>query len=192
MRPSTYSNEEIIAAGNELLQAKTNITGYSLSIQLGGGRPDRLIKVWLAHLTENQNAETKLIELSESLEAALDNVLDTIKSNLSSFLVETDNRTNELAEKRIEIERVKFLESLCELEEKLSNADAVINKNEDYIDALHIEINELKRYQQRVLKLEKIVLQLETKELAYTNTVADKDRIISEQQARISELKQVA
>lgn len=192
MRPSTYSNEEIIAAGNELLKAKTNITGYSLSIQLGGGRPERLIKVWLAHLTENQNDETKLIELSESLEAALDNVLDTIKSNLSSFLVETDNRTNELAEKRVEIERVKFLESLSELEEKLSNADAVINKNEDYIDALHIEINELKRYQQRVLKLEKRVLQLKTKEQAFTSTVADKDRIIAEQQARISELKQAA
>ncbi|MDH2436627.1 DNA-binding protein [Pokkaliibacter sp. MBI-7] len=63
MRPAEFSPEEIIAAGEALVAAGRNVTGFALRQKVGGGNPNRLKQVW-----DESQAEVELLErqLSEA------------------------------------------------------------------------------------------------------------------------------
>ena len=42
MRPAEFSPEEIVAAGEALVAAGRNVTGFALRQKVGGGNPNRL------------------------------------------------------------------------------------------------------------------------------------------------------
>ena len=46
MRPAEFSPEEIVAAGEALVAAGRNVTGFALRQKVGGGNPNRLTKTF--------------------------------------------------------------------------------------------------------------------------------------------------
>lgn len=191
MRPSNYTDEQIIAAGNELKKENPakRITGHALSAKLGGGRPARFIQIWEKHQAELSEPDEQVIELPESLEFALETVLNTVKTNFTSFLIESDKQIQDKACRRIQKEKTKFDEQIQLLEEKLTDADHVINQNEDRIHLMSKDLKEVHKLQNKIVALEKVVIELKAKSEVHGSTIADKDRIIREQAARIEELK---
>ncbi|WP_206482996.1 DNA-binding protein [Thalassotalea sp. G2M2-11] len=191
MRPSNYTDEQIIAAGNELKNENPakRITGHALSAKLGGGRPARLIEIWESYQADLRGSDELVQELPESLEFALESVLSTVKTSFASFLLESDKQIQDKASCRIEKEKVKFDEQMQILEEKLTDADQVINQNEDRIYSMSKELKDVHKLKNKIVGLEKVIIELQAKAEVHNNTIADKDRIINEQAARISELK---
>lgn len=191
MRPSKYTDEQIIAAGNELKKENPvkRITGHALCVKLGGGRPARFIQVWERHQAEQLESDELVAELPESLEFALETVLNKVKTSFTFFLLESDKEIQDKANRRIEKEKVKFDEQMQLLEEKLTDADHVINQNEDRIHFMSKDLKVVHNLQSTIVELEKVVIELKAKSEVHDNTIADKDRIIREQAARIEELK---
>ncbi len=191
MRPSNYTDEQIIAAGNELKKENPakRITGHALSARLGGGRPARLIEIWDSYQAVQRDSNELVIELPESLEFALEAVLSKVKTSFTSFLLELDKQIQDKASRRIEKEKAKFDEQMQLLEEKLTDADHVINQSEDRIHLMSKDLKEVHKLKNKIVELEKVVIELKAKTEAHNNTIADKDRIINEQAARIEELK---
>tara|TARA_B110000211_G_scaffold235021_1_gene308540 strand:- start:1660 stop:2247 length:588 start_codon:yes stop_codon:yes gene_type:complete len=195
MRAPLFTDEEVITAGYEIKNDKTKkkrVTGQALSNQLGGGRPDRLLKIWESHISQEDVVSSEKLDLPTELENFLEEILDKVSLNLRSILVKSDAHINELANKRIEKEKAWCAEQANLLEEKLADADSVINKNEDSIDDLIDEIKTLEPYKHKAFEFEKLVIELQTKLEAYENSIIDKNRIITEQEARIVELKKAA
>jgi hypothetical protein len=193
-RTPLNTDAEVIAAGYEIKndKRKKRITGQALSNELGGGRPDRLLKVWESHISQEEVVSAEKLDLPEELEGVLEDILNKVSLNLRSVLVKSDAHINELANKRIEKEKLWCAEQVDFLEEKLEDADSVINKNEDSIDVLLDKIKTLEQYKDKVFEFEKSVIELRTKLEAYESSITDKNRIITEQEARISELKEAA
>lgn len=52
MRPAEFSPEEIVAAGEALVAAGRNVTGFALRQKVGGGNPNRLKQVWDEHFED--------------------------------------------------------------------------------------------------------------------------------------------
>jgi hypothetical protein len=195
MRAPLFTNEEVITAGHEIKNDKTKkkrVTGQALSNQLGGGRPDRLLKIWESYISQEDVVSSEKLDLPAELESFLEEILDKVSLNLRSILAKSDVHINELANKRIEKEKAWCAEQVNLLEEKLADADSVINKNEDSIDDLIDEIKTLEQYKHKAFEFEKLVIELKTKLEAYENSINDKNRIITEQEARIVELKEAA
>lgn len=195
MRAPLFTDEEVITAGYEIKNDKTKkkrVTGQALSNQLGGGRPDRLLKIWESHISQEDVVSSEKLDLPAELESFLEEILDKVSLNLRSILAKSDVHINELANNRIEKEKSWCAEQINILEEKLADADSVINKNEDSIDDLIDEIKTLEQYKDKAFEFEKLVIELKTKLEAYENSIIDKNRIITEQEARIVELKEAA
>ena len=73
MRPAEFSPEEIVAAGEALVAAGRNVTGFALRQKVGGGNPNRLKQVWDEHLAAKNTTEAEPVaELP--VEVALDKV----------------------------------------------------------------------------------------------------------------------
>lgn len=191
MRPSSYTDEQIIAAGNELKKENPakRITGHALSAKLGGGRPARFIEVWERYQVGQLESDEQIIELPESLEFALETVLNKVKTSFTSFLLESDREIQDKASRRIEKEKVKFDEQMQLLGEKLTDADHVINQNEDRFNLMSNDLKDVQKLKTKIVELEKVVIELTAKAEVHDDTIANKDRIISEQAARIEELK---
>ena len=51
------------------------------------------------------------------------------------------------------------------------------------------ELKDVHKLKNKIVELEKVVIELQAKAETHNNTIADKDRIINEQAARISEIK---
>jgi len=195
MRAPLFTDEEVITAGYEIKNDKTKkkrVTGQALSNQLGGGRPDRLLKIWESYISQEDVVSSEKLDLPAELESFLEEILDKVSLNLRSILAKSDVHINELANNRIEKEKSWCAEQINLLEEKLADADSVINKNEDSIDDLIDEIKTLEQYKHKAFEFEKLVIELKTKLEAYENSIIDKNRIITEQEARIVELKEAA
>lgn len=59
MRPAEFSPEEIVAAGEALVAAGRNVTGFALRQKVGGGNPNRLKQVWDEHLAAKNTTEAE-------------------------------------------------------------------------------------------------------------------------------------
>ena len=89
MRPAEFSPEEIVAAGEALVAAGRNVTGFALRQKVGGGNPNRLKQVWDEHLAAKNTTEAEPVaELPvevlefEELEFELLDELDELELDL--------------------------------------------------------------------------------------------------------------
>ncbi|GHE96741.1 DNA-binding protein [Thalassotalea profundi] len=189
MAKAKVTDEQIIQVGSELQKADKNVTGHALCKVLGG-RPDRLIEVWEKHLLESNSDENSLqyIQLSAGLEELFQSMSNDILKSIKSVLATCEQNILTQADKHVENEKVACAERVSALREQLNDANDIINQNQDQIDSLLKENQIINNKYQKTIELEKSVVELSTKLEGYTTAIKDKERIITEQAARIESI----
>jgi len=100
MRPSEYSTESIIEAGQQLQSAGRNVTGFAIRQKIGGGNPARLKSVWDQYLAgqsaQMQPAEAdlpdELVELIGTLNVAMSVQIEKLARELHARAVKSAER----------------------------------------------------------------------------------------------------
>lgn len=102
MRPAEFSPEEIIAAGETLVAAGRNVTGFALRQKVGGGNPNRLKQVWEEHLaTKNTAVVAPVAELPVEVAEEVAAVTRSLTERLAALAVELNDKAVKAAERRV-------------------------------------------------------------------------------------------
>lgn len=144
MRPTEVSNEEIIAAGNSILAAGRNVTGFALRQLTRGGNVQRLRQVWDDHLATSAKPAEPVAELPVELADELTKVTGDLAQRLSSLAVELNDRAVKTAERRVgEVVRAAG-EQRAQAERELADASIAVDELENDLEVARKEIATLK------------------------------------------------
>lgn len=154
MRPVEHQEEDIIAAGKELLASGRRVTGFALRKAIGGGEAKRLADVWKTHLQQQGSAEAQAApELPVELEEALAAMTGQFVEQLRELVGQLNSRAVKTAERRVaeviasaqaqqqaaEQEVQDATETVDDLEEKLTEHRRVVKAQADKIGELQDE-----------------------------------------------------
>jgi len=140
VRPSEYSTEIIIQAGQQLETAGRNVTGFAIRQKIGGGNPARLKAVWDEHLA-GQSAKTaqpeielpdELVELVASINGTMTDLIEKLANNLHA-------RSMKLAERRAANAERDAAEVRAQADQELADASLQIEELESGITQFEIE-----------------------------------------------------
>ena len=140
MRPAEYTLEEIIAAGETLLDTGRNVTGFALRQRVGGGNPTRLKQVWEEHLASKRVAEVEPvaelpIEVAEEVAA----VSRALTEHIAALAVELNDKADKAAERRVaEVVRAAG-QQREQAERELADAAQTVDELEAQLDQLRAE-----------------------------------------------------
>lgn len=99
MKPATYTNEQIIEAGMQLLADKKRVTPFAIRNMLGGGNPARIKTIWEE---SQQNAlEGQVVSHRVELPTEFADALDATKGSLDELAKRMYGRAQEIAESRV-------------------------------------------------------------------------------------------
>ena len=102
MRPAEFSPEEIVAAGEALVAAGRNVTGFALRQKVGGGNPNRLKQVWDEHLAAKNTTEAEPVaELPVEVAEEVAAVTKSLTERLATLAVELNDKAVKAAERRV-------------------------------------------------------------------------------------------
>ena len=190
MRTPTYTQDDIVEAASALLAQGKKVTGYALANVLGGGRPARLLSVWNEYSADKQEKSNYKLEvgLTEDFQESFDKLSNSLVSKLKSILIDCEQHISTKADERITKEHQLCLEKVAVVENKLEDANSVINNQEDLIEELLSKQDNFEIAQNTIAELEKQLVVLQTQIENHSSTLSDKERIISEQAARIDSL----
>lgn len=149
-RPAEFTKEEIVAAGEALIQARRTVTGFALRTFLQGGNASRLKQVWEQHLEDGRTpdaAQFELpVEIADRLKSIKDEVghkFDSLASDLHKLTVRSgEARVGELVrsleEKRALADRemADASETVDDLESKLADANASLERRATEFESL--------------------------------------------------------
>jgi chromosome segregation ATPase len=131
MRPVEVSEADIIQAGNDLLAAGRNCTGFALRKSLGGGSAPRLRQVWDDHI--NSQAMTKVepvAELPVEVAGELKELSDGLVQRLQNMAVGLNDKAVKAAERRVS-DLVKSVgEQREQAERELADASTAVDELE--------------------------------------------------------------
>ena len=139
MRPPEITDQDIIQAGQAILATGRPVNGFALRSKTGGGKPERLMKVWETHLSGQTVLPASLPTAELPLEMAeeLAGVTKMLGERLAALAISLNNQAVQAAERRVhQIQRsadeqsVKDKAALAdaatvvdELQTKLSNSE---------------------------------------------------------------------
>ena len=103
MRPPEISDQDIIQAGQQVLAAGRPVNGFALRSKTGGGKPERLMKVWEEHLSGQTAAPLKPATTELPLEMAeeLTAVTKALDERLAALAISLNNKAVQAAERRV-------------------------------------------------------------------------------------------
>ncbi|MGS3140909.1 DNA-binding protein [Aeromonas sanarellii] len=150
MRPAEFSLEEIIAAGEALVAAGRNVTGFALRQKVGGGNPNRLKQVWGEHLAAKNTTEAEPvaelpIEVAEEVAA----VTKALTERLSTLAVELNDKAVKAAERRVaEVlrtageQREQAERELVDAAQTVDDLEAQLDESQAAIESLEKQLGE--------------------------------------------------
>lgn len=109
-RPSKFDDSQILEAASQLQADGQAVTGYALSVKLGGGRPSSLAERY-AELTANQEKPAELPALPSDLTQTIEKVAAEVTQRLTGAMTEAHATMKAQAHVRID-----------EIEAELANA----------------------------------------------------------------------
>lgn len=135
MRPVEVTEEAIIQAGNQLLSANRNITGFALRKAVGGGSAPRLRQVWDDYLSSQALAKVEPVaELPVEVASELKELSDGLVQRLQNMAVGLNDKAVKAAERRVS-ELVKSVREQQEQSEReLSDASMAVDELEAQLD----------------------------------------------------------
>ena len=167
MRPAEYTPEEIIAAGEDILAAGRNVTGFAIRQRIGGGSPARLRQVWDEHLASKRVADAEPVaELPIEVAETVSGVSKALVERIATLAVELNDKAVKAAERRVAEVVRSAGEQREQVERELADAAQTVDDLEQAIDEV---------------KAERDVLQ---------EKLADKTREAQEQAVEIAQLKE--
>jgi len=145
MRPTEFSNEDIIKAGKELVAAGRNVTGFALRQRVGGGSAPRLKQVWDEHISsQSSEPPTEQAELPVELDDQLKAVSAELVDRLQKLASDMHTKAVRASERRVaEIVRTAG-EQRAQAERELADASMTVDELEAKLDAATNEIQELR------------------------------------------------
>jgi colicin import membrane protein len=167
MRPTEFSNEVIITAGNTLQDDGRNVTGFALRQKIGGGNPNRLKQVWDEYIASQTVQAEPMIELPVEVEEEVNAVAKALTERIAKFAIELNNKAVKAAERRVtevvrsageqrehaQRELIDAAQTVDELEEKLDVANNQVSTLEQHITSTQetnqlqeIELAQLREY----------------------------------------------
>ena len=146
MRPAEYTPEEIIAAGEAILAAGRNVTGFALRQRVGGGSPSRLRQVWDEHIASKQTAVSEPIaELPIEVAETVAQVSKTLTERIAVLAPELNDKAVKAAERRVgEIVRSAG-EQREQAERELADAAQTVDQLEIALDQVKSERDALRQ-----------------------------------------------
>ncbi|QQM83428.1 DNA-binding protein (plasmid) [Klebsiella quasipneumoniae] len=146
MRPAEFSPEEIVAAGEALVAAGRNVTGFALRQKVGGGNPNRLKQVWDEHLAAKNTTEAEPVaELPVEVAEEVAAVTKSLTERLATLAVELNDKAVKAAERRVaEVLRTAG-EQREQAERELVDAAQTVDELETRLDQSQAEVESLER-----------------------------------------------
>jgi colicin import membrane protein len=151
MRPPEISDQDIIQAGRALLAAGRMINGFALRTLTGGGKPERLIKVWEEHLNAQAPLPASLPTAELPLEMAeeLAGVIKALNERLAALVISLNNQAVQAAERRVhQVQRsadeqsVKDKAALADAATVVDELQAKLSNSETKAEALEQQLAE--------------------------------------------------
>lgn len=134
MRPVEVTEADIIQAGNDLLAAGRNCTGFALRKALGGGSAPRLRQVWDDHINSQALSKVEPVaELPVEVAGELRELTDGLVQRLQNMAVGLNDKAVRAAERRVS-DLVKSVgEQREQAERELADAGQAVDELEEQL-----------------------------------------------------------
>ena len=198
MKPATYTNEQIIEAGMQLLADKKRVTPFAIRNILGGGNPARIKTIWEE---SQQNAlEGQVVSHRVELPTEFADALAATKGSLDELAMRMYGRAQEVAESRVRetIAAARKAKETAEVEvgEAMDTVEQLDSENarlQEAVEQLQAELKRVSadnsRLQERLTtmtdKAEKATV--EAKDEKARNRELEKQLTVNETQTQILE-----
>ena len=209
MRPVEFSDEEVIAAGEALVAAGRNVTGFALRQKVGGGNPSRLRQVWDEHVASKSVAEAEPVaELPVEVAEEVAAVSKALTERIAALASELNDKAVKAAERRVaEVirtageQREQAERELADAAQTVEDLEGQLDKSREEIDDLEVRLGnaqslaqehavELAQLRERLTSMEKAAAsaaEQHAAELARLNAAREEER--SRAQREIDELQ---
>lgn len=99
MKAPTYTDEQIIEAGMQLLAENKRVSPFAIRTLMGGGNPKRIKKIWSE--SESEALEGQMVREQVDLPTEFADALDATKLSLDELAKRMYNHAQEIAESRV-------------------------------------------------------------------------------------------
>jgi chromosome segregation ATPase len=135
MRPTSFSEESIIQAGEELRAQGRAVTGFALRKQLGGGNFTRLRQVWDEHVANQSVLKAEPVaELPVEVAQELATVTKALVERLTAMAVELNDKAVKASERRVTEVVRSAGEQRAQTERELADAAQTVEDLEARLD----------------------------------------------------------
>ena len=145
MRPTEFTPEAIIKAGDELRAEGRKITGFALRQIVGGGNPARLKDVWDEHIERQGATQAQPVaELPAEVADEVAAVSKALAERLAAFARDVNDRALKAAGRQVADEKRRADEVTASAEREIADAAQQIEATEADRDAARDKVEELK------------------------------------------------
>jgi len=193
VRPTEVTDAEVVQAGEALIAANRNVTGFALRKALGGGSAPRLRQVWDDHLNSQSLSKVEPVaELPNEVASELRELTDGLVQRLQNMAVGLNDKAVKASEKRVS-ELVKSVGAQrAQAERELADASTAVDELESQLGAAAQEKAQLlakldasnTTIQQQAVELAQLTERLAAAERA-TNTAQER-LVAAETGARVA------
>ncbi len=144
MRPTEFTDEQIIAAGDALLADGKRVSGFAIRKKLGGGTQARFAAVWEAYMASKAVAMTEPVaELPIEVSQAIEQVTKALTDKIAMIARDINDKAVRAAERRVH-EVVKAAgQQVSKFEVELVDAQEMIDDLESQCDDYGKDIESL-------------------------------------------------
>ena len=146
MRPAEFTQDQIIEAGQALIAAGRNVTGFALRQRVGGGNPNRLKQVWDEHQASQSVVTAEPVaELPVEVAEQLQVVTAALTERLAALAVDLNDKAVKGSERRVaEVVRAAG-EQREQAERELADASQTVDDLELQLDQGNERIAQLEQ-----------------------------------------------
>ena len=146
MRPAGFTQDQIIEAGQALIAAGRNVTGFALRQRVGGGNPNRLKQVWDEHQASQSVVTAEPVaELPVEVAEQLQVVTTALTERLAALAVDLNDKAVKASERRVaEVVRAAG-EQREQAERELADASQTVDDLELQLDQGNERIAQLEQ-----------------------------------------------
>lgn len=188
MRPTEFTDEQIIKAGQEVESQGRRVSGFAIRKQLGGGTQSRFKAVWEAYKAKDA-VETPVEnrDLPVEIENLLGQLGQTLIEQLRSLALNINNQAHRISERRVaEVLQRSAAERTQHAEEIQEASDAVDDLDKE-VEALKEQVKE---WQQRAEVAQETSTRLNAELAASTERQRSMTAELAEVKPRLAELIQ--
>ena len=139
MKQPTFTDEQIIEAGMQLLAESKRVTPFGIRKIIGGGNPARIKTVW--ENSQHEAIEGQVVREQVDLPTEFEDSLNTTKESLDELAKRMYSRAQEISESRVR-------ESISAARKAKEVAEAEVFEAMDTVTELDDENNKLKEKQE--------------------------------------------